>query len=138
MPTCCLSAIENFWNFLLCSSKTQSRQSARLFLQSSELCLSHPLIRWRVFPLPLWFWVGAHLLAGEGGGVSQFERGDRNCDISGIYVLRGQRPSFEIQRRHSDSSLLFRNWKSRRCAGTRPTTISLRPASDLVSSTNKQ
>jgi hypothetical protein len=62
----------------------QSRQIARLFLQSSKLgpgptplpakeC--HP-------PLPLWFrGVGTHSLAGEGVGGSQFRRGDRHCGI---------------------------------------------------------
>jgi hypothetical protein len=44
----------------------QSRQSARLFLQSSELRLPHPLTRRRVCP-PLVQGEGAHSLAGEGG-----------------------------------------------------------------------
>jgi hypothetical protein len=46
---------------------TQSRQSAsRLFLQSSDLGLPHPLIRGRVCPLPLWF-RGGHTLLLERG-----------------------------------------------------------------------
>ncbi len=45
----------------------QSRQSAKLFLQSSEL---------GVCPPPLFSGGGAHSLAGEGVGESQFRRED--------------------------------------------------------------
>jgi hypothetical protein len=36
---------------------------------------------------PLWFRRGAHSLAGEGVGVSQFGRGDRHCGTLRVYVL---------------------------------------------------
>ncbi len=49
------------------------RQSARLFLQSSELRLPHPLRR--VSSPLLWFRGGYTLTAGEGVGGSQFRRG---------------------------------------------------------------
>jgi hypothetical protein len=49
-------------------AKAQSRQSARLFLQSSELGLPRPLIPWRVcFPL-LWFRGRDILACGRSGG----------------------------------------------------------------------
>jgi hypothetical protein len=47
---------------------TQSRQSAKLFLQSSELGLPQPLTRRRVFsPPPPRFWGERGTLAGERG-----------------------------------------------------------------------
>jgi hypothetical protein len=49
----------------------QSRQSAKPFLQSSELGLSHPFSRRRVCPPTLWSGAGGHTphsLAGEGLG----------------------------------------------------------------------
>ncbi len=52
---------------------TRSRQSAKLFLQSSESGLPQPLTCRRVW--------------GRGGGGFQFQRGDRHCGILGIYVL---------------------------------------------------
>ncbi len=56
--------------------KPQSIQSAKLFLQSSELGFPHPLTRSRVCPSPpLVPGGGAHSLAGEGVGESQFRRG---------------------------------------------------------------
>ncbi len=61
---------------------SQRRQSARFFLQSSELGLPHPLIRRRVFPSPHWFrvgWVRYTLACGRGDGGSQFQRGDKHC-----------------------------------------------------------
>jgi hypothetical protein len=66
------------------------RQSARLFLQSSELGLPHPLTSRRVHaPPPLWFRAGGtHSLAGEGMGGGeggfQFGREDRHCG-PGVY-----------------------------------------------------
>jgi hypothetical protein len=55
----------------------QSRQSARLFLQSSALGLPHSLASRRVRSPLLWF-RGGH---GVGGGGSQFRRGDRDTVV---------------------------------------------------------
>jgi hypothetical protein len=57
---------------------TQSRQSAKLFLQSSELGLPHPLTRTRVCTPPLLLVPGGpHSLSGEGvGGPSSDEGTD--------------------------------------------------------------
>ncbi len=69
-------------------SNPQSRQSARLFFQSSELELPHPLTRRRVCSPLLWFGgEGSQLARGRGVGGSQFRRGDRHCDTLGIFVL---------------------------------------------------
>jgi hypothetical protein len=66
----------------------QSRQSAKLFLQSLDLGLPHPLSRRRVCPPPPFGPGGrAHSLAGEGLGESQFRRGDIHCGALYIYVL---------------------------------------------------
>jgi hypothetical protein len=54
---------------------SQSMQSAKLFLQSSELGLPQPLTRRRVCPPPV-LAGGAHSLAREGLGESQVRRGD--------------------------------------------------------------
>ncbi len=70
----------------LCS-RSQSRQSAKLFLQSSELGLPQPPTHMRVCPPHPVLGGGAHSLAGEGVGVSQFRRGDRHCGTHYIYVL---------------------------------------------------
>ena len=60
----------------------------RLFLQSSELGLPHPLTRRQVCPSP--FGSGGDTLAcGKGVERSQFQRGDRHCGTLGIYVLCG-------------------------------------------------
>ncbi len=59
---------------------TQSRQSAKLFLQSSELGLPQPLTRRRVCPTPrLVPGGGAHTLARQLVGESQFRRGAIHC-----------------------------------------------------------
>jgi hypothetical protein len=52
----------------------QSRQSAKPFLQSSELGLPQPLTRRRLFPPPV-LGGGAQWLAREGLGESQFDEG---------------------------------------------------------------
>jgi hypothetical protein len=58
----------------------QSIQSAKHFLQSSELGLPPPPEpQASVFPHPLLRGARAHSLAGEGLGESQFRRGERNC-----------------------------------------------------------
>ncbi len=64
---------------LIC--RAQGRQSAKLFLQSSEWGLPHPLNRRRVCPPILWSGRGggAHSLAGEGLGEYQFRRGNIHC-----------------------------------------------------------
>ncbi len=41
---------------------------------------------------PPWFRGEAHSLAGEGVGVSHFQRGDRHCGTLGIYELCGKKP----------------------------------------------
>ncbi len=65
-------------------------QSAKLFLQSSELGLPHLLTRRRVCTLhPFGCGGGAHSLAGQGVGESQFGRGDRHCGTLGIYLICG-------------------------------------------------
>jgi hypothetical protein len=57
-------------------NRSQSRQSAKLFLQSSELGLPHPLTRRRVVYVPLF--------VGSGGG------GTLACEKGGVGVPRGQ------------------------------------------------
>ncbi len=62
----------------------QSRRSARLLLQSSELGHPHSLTCMRVLP-PLWFPGGTHLLAGEGvGGLSSDEGTDTVVLYKGV------------------------------------------------------
>jgi hypothetical protein len=70
-----------------CTLRTlQSRQSGRLFIQSSEFRL---LAGESVSP-SLWFrGGGTHSLAGVGARGSQFGRGDQHCGTLGIYVLCG-------------------------------------------------
>jgi hypothetical protein len=73
--------------------RPQSGQSAKLFLQSSELGLSQPLTRSRVCPHPPGSGGGAHSLARERLGESQFRRGDIHCGGGGTlykYVLCGR------------------------------------------------
>jgi hypothetical protein len=69
--------------------KAQSRQSARLFLQLSELGPSHPLTAGECAPLPPLLWGRDTLACAGGWGVPQFGRGDRHCGTLGIYVLCG-------------------------------------------------
>jgi hypothetical protein len=65
----------------------QGWQSAKPFLQSSELGLPQPLTRTRVCPPPFGSG-GRGTLAGERGvGESQFQRGDMHCGTLCIYVL---------------------------------------------------
>jgi hypothetical protein len=63
---------------------SQCRQSAKLFLQSSELGHHHPppLPQASVSP-PLWFRGGGE----HTGGGSQFGRGEKHCSTLGLYVL---------------------------------------------------
>ncbi len=71
-------------------SRTQSRPSAKLFLQSSELGLPQPLTRRRMCPSPFPSVLGeGHTrwrLAREGLGESQFRRGDIYCGTLYIYI----------------------------------------------------
>jgi hypothetical protein len=64
------------------------RQSARLFLQSSELRLPHPLNRRRVCSPLLWFRGGYTLTAGEGvgGGLNS----DEGTDTMVLYTIHRQ------------------------------------------------
>jgi hypothetical protein len=76
----------------------QSRQSAKLFLQSSELGLPQPPHPQASVPPPPHprFWGGggaAHSLAREGLRESQFRRGDIHCGTLYMYVLCGLNPS---------------------------------------------
>jgi hypothetical protein len=64
-------------------------QSAKPYLQSLELGLPQPLTRTRVFPPPLVPVGGAHSLAREGVGESQFLRGDIHCGTLYMYVFCG-------------------------------------------------
>jgi hypothetical protein len=96
------------------SQRSQSRQSAKLFLQSSELGLPHPLTRRRVCsPLlwcapPLWFRGRGTLASGRGGeGTSQFQRGDRNCGNLGIYVPCAIVLSYSVQIPAEDPKEIF-------------------------------
>jgi hypothetical protein len=74
----------------------QSRQSAKLFLQLSELGLPKPLTRRRVCPPPpLVLGGGAHSLARKGVGESKFRRGNIHCGtlyictvLCGIFLSR--------------------------------------------------
>jgi hypothetical protein len=65
--------------------QSQSRQSTRLFLQSSELGPPQPSLTCRRVCPPLWFRGGPGGLAGEGG--SQFGRGDRHWYSRYIFTL---------------------------------------------------
>jgi hypothetical protein len=75
------------WGYIFCQLPAQSRQSAKLFLKSSELGLPQPLTRRRVCPLPPPVLGGrGHSLAIEGLGESQFRRGDIHCGTLYIYT----------------------------------------------------
>jgi hypothetical protein len=69
-------------------SGPQSRQSARLFLQSSELRPPTPSPAGSVYPPPPFSSEGDTLACRRGGGGSHFGGGDRHCGALGIYVLR--------------------------------------------------
>jgi hypothetical protein len=71
----------------VCTVQQQSGQSAKLFLQSSELRLPQPLTRRRVCPPVLGG--GAHSLAREGLGESQFRRGDIHCGVLNCLTVSG-------------------------------------------------
>jgi hypothetical protein len=70
---------------------TEYRQNAKLFLQSPELELPHPLSRiaGECAPPPL-VGGGAHALAGEGLGESQFRRGEIHMVL---YMYKSRRKS---------------------------------------------
>ncbi len=78
-----------FMNYICRRVHTESRQCAKPFLQSLELGLPQPLTRTRVCPPPFGSGVGAHSLAREEVGESQFRRGDVHCGTLYIYVLCG-------------------------------------------------
>jgi hypothetical protein len=81
--------------------KPQSRQSAQLFLQSSELGLPHPLTRRRLCT-PLWFREEGHTRLWE--RESQLRRGDRHCGTLGIYCKY-----FNVGHKVTDTSHSLRN-----------------------------
>ncbi len=87
----CQLHLVDFVAFTLCTCQTaveaQIRQSARLFLQSSELGLPHPLIRSQVCPPFFGSGGRTYRIAGEGGGRgSQFGRGNRHWYYSAVYM----------------------------------------------------
>jgi hypothetical protein len=71
--------------YQITSAFSTYRQSAKLLLQSSELGLPHPLTRKRVCPPPPFVLRGGHNHLGEGGGGSQFRRGDIHSGTLYIY-----------------------------------------------------
>ncbi len=70
-----------------CYSAPQSRQSAKPFLQSSELGLPHPSPAGECALPPLVRGVRGTLACGKGVGESQFRRGDIHCGTLSTYVL---------------------------------------------------
>jgi hypothetical protein len=96
--------------------KPQSRQSAKLFLQSSQLGLPQPLTRRRVCPPPLVPGGGAHALAGErGGGSVPIHTRRHTCDtlyiccICTLWFKRSTGPKL------TGGSTLTRTEPDRRC-----------------------
>ncbi len=85
----CLLFLLHWLNFydILSTITPQSRQSAKPFLQSSELELPQSPTRRRVCPPPFGSGGGTHSLAGEGLGEPQFWRGDTHCGTLYIYVV---------------------------------------------------
>jgi hypothetical protein len=74
----------------------QSRQSAKLFRQTSELGFApHPLTRRRVCPLAFGS-RGDTLARGRGDGGSQFGRGERHCGT--IQTEEGKRYRYPLDR----------------------------------------
>ncbi len=63
-------------------------QSARLFLQSSELAPLAPSTEGESCPYPLWLRGGTHSLAGEGAVGANSDKGSRHCGTLGIIPLR--------------------------------------------------
>ncbi len=80
---------------LVSAKSSQSRQRAKPFPQSSELGLPQPLTHRRVcLPTPhLVPGGGAHSVAREGVGESQFRRGDIHCGTLYIYILCAKVPN---------------------------------------------
>ncbi len=96
--------------------RPQSRQSAKHFLQSSELVLPKPLTRGRVCPPPPVLGGGAHSLAREGLPESQFRRGDIYCGTLYINVLCGSvylGPSWKMwEVKKTTCPLLLSDWST--------------------------
>ncbi len=86
---------------------SQNRQSAKLFLQSSDgigtSLTPHPQAI--VSPRPLWFGGEGHTRWQESGcmGESQFQRGDIHCGTLYIYVLCGNIGCRRLSDRHDIS-----------------------------------
>jgi hypothetical protein len=72
-------------------AQAQSRQSAKLFLQSSELRLPHPSAAGACAPPPLVPGGRGTPASGKGVGESQFQRGDIHCGTLYLYVLCGHK-----------------------------------------------
>ncbi len=83
-----ISSSENKWDWPVYTAHRVGRVLS-LFLQSSELGLPQPLTHAgeRAPPPPLVPGWGAHSLAREGVGESQFQGGDMGCGTLYIYVL---------------------------------------------------
>ncbi len=62
-------------------SLAKCRQSAKPFLQSSELRLPHPFTRRRVCSLILWFRGGIHTHCGRGGGGPNSDEGTDTMEL---------------------------------------------------------
>ncbi len=75
-----------FCTLYCCVQFTEYRQSAKLFLQSSELGLPQPLTRRRVCPPPLWTGRMGHTMEEDGATIrpKSFWLG-RVCDL--VYVM---------------------------------------------------
>jgi hypothetical protein len=71
--------------------QAQSRQSAKLFLQSSELGLPQPITAGEYASLPLVPGGGAHSQARKGVGESLFRRGDTHCGTLCVQVFRSHK-----------------------------------------------
>jgi hypothetical protein len=87
-----------------------------LFLQSSELGLPQPLTRRRVCPPPFGSGGGAHSLAREGVGESQFQRGDIPCGTLYMYVLCDAELKSPSLERTLSRALYFRTDIEKNCA----------------------
>ncbi len=75
------------WRSVYSVHISQSKQSDRLFLQSSEMGLPHPLTEGECAPPPPGSGGGGTLACARGDMGFKFRRGDRHCGTLDIYVL---------------------------------------------------